>query len=377
VHRGPGPCPMKNTCRPHSKGAVNKSMSGNGGMARNIIKNRLAAQVFSRLPDRFLKKMARVNPLVAYYHIVSDDDVPHVKHLYPIRSVDQFRKDIDTFLSLYRPISLHELLESIRGERALPGNSFLLTFDDGFREIYEVIAPILSSKGVPATFFLCSAFLDNLEMAHHNKISLLLEHLARRKTEIPRKMIADVLLQRGIESQDLRRSLLSIDYCNRDAVDKIAEIVGYDFRWYLSAARPYVTSGEVRELIDRGFSIGAHSIDHPSYSALSLQEQFYQTQTSVRFMRDRFLLPYGAFAFPHGDCGGVPERLFREIFANGAVDVSFGTRGMLEDAMPRHFQRFSMEYDSAPTKKVLGRHYARSFFKGLIERSMRKRGSAS
>jgi peptidoglycan/xylan/chitin deacetylase (PgdA/CDA1 family) len=341
-------------------------MSGNGGVVPNNIKNRLASAMFSRLPSRLLKSLVEVNPIIAYYHIVSDDDVPHVKHLYPIRSVDQFRKDIETFLSLYKPITLDSLVESIRGGRPLAANSFLLTFDDGFREIYDVIAPILLSKGVPATFFLCSAFLDNLGMAHHNKISLLLDYLVRLKTEIPRKVIGDILRHHGIESSDIRSSLLSIDYRKKDAVDKIAAIVGCDFNSYLSAAIPYVTSGQVRKLINNGFSIGAHSIDHPLYAALSIDEQLDQTRTSVRLIRDRFLVPYSAFAFPHGD-SGVSERFFQKIFELGAVDVSFGTRGILKDAFPRHFQRFSMEYDSAPTKKILGRHYARSFFKGLIK----------
>jgi peptidoglycan/xylan/chitin deacetylase (PgdA/CDA1 family) len=354
---------------------VSSGLKQSGGVALNTIRDRIASEVFSRLPGRWLKNLVEVNPKIAYYHIVSDEDVPHVKHLYPIRSVDQFRKDLDTFLSLYKPITLHELVESIRGGRPLAVNSFLLTFDDGFREIFEVIAPILLGKGIPAAFFLCSAFLDNLEMAHHNKISLLLDHLVRLKTEIPRKMIFDILRDHGIESRDVRTSLLSISYRNKDAVDKIAAIVGCDFNSYLSVARPYVSSGEVRKLIDMGFSIGAHSIDHPLYSALSLREQLYQTQTSVRFIRERFQLPYGAFAFPHGD-SGVPERFFQEIFTQEAVDVSFGTRGMVEDALPRHFQRFSMEYDSAPTKRVLGRHYARSFFKGLMNDGIVKRASS-
>jgi peptidoglycan/xylan/chitin deacetylase (PgdA/CDA1 family) len=349
-------------------------MSGNGSVAPNNISNRLASEVFGRIPGRLLKRLVEVNPIIAYYHIVSDKDVPHVKHLYPIRGVDQFRKDIDMFLDLYRPITLSALIESIQGGRPLAANSFLLTFDDGFREISDVIAPILLRKGVPATFFLCSAFLDNLEMAHHNKISLLLDYLDQLKAEIPQKTIVDVLLEHGIKGRDVRTSLLSIGYRDRGVVDKIAAIVGCDFHSYLSVAKPYLTSSEVRKLIQSGFSIGAHSIDHPLYSALSLDEQLYQTETSVRFIRERFFLSYGAFAFPHGD-GGVPERFFQEIFTRGAVDVSFGTRGMLKDAFPRHFQRFSMEYDSAPAKKILGRHYARSFFKGLVNDGMIKRVS--
>ena len=341
-------------------------------MALSTLKNRIASEVFSRLPSSVLKSMTKVNPLIAYYHVVSDEHLPHIKHLYPIRGIEQFRSDIDTFLRLYKPITLHELLTSIRGGQPLAPDSFLLTFDDGFREIYEIIAPILLKKGVPASFFLATAFLDNLEMAHHNKISLLLDHLAGLKTPIPAEQIGDILSAYGIENSNVQTALLSIDYRRREAVDKIAVILDFDFNSYLSSARPFLTSTEVRWLINKGFTIGAHSIDHPKYSALSLDDQLYQTRASTRLLRERFSLTYGAFAFPHGD-KDVKARFFEEMFAEGDVDVSFGTGGMLKDAHPRHFQRFSMEYDSAPAKKALGRHYSRSLFKGLIGRQTMNR----
>ncbi len=297
--------------------------------------------------------------------MVSNDDVPHVKHLYPVRSAKQFEGDLDTFLGLYKPISLHELLKSVRIGQPLAANSFLLTFDDGFREIYQMVSSLLLRKGVPATFFLNTAFLDNLEMAHHNKISLLLDHLAHRRMKVPQVQISDILLERGIECTDVHTALLRIDYHNREVVDRIAEVLDFEFNSYLAKTRPYLTSEEVRKLINMGFTIGAHSIDHPPYSTLSLHDQLYQTHASLQILRERFSLNYGAFAFPHGD-KGVSERFFEEMFAKGEVEVSFGTGGMQKDVHQRHFHRFSMESDSAPTKKVLGGHYARSFLRTCL-----------
>ena len=70
---------------------------------------------------------------------------------------------------------LLDVIAWVRGETILPPNSFLLTFDDGFREIYDIIAPILLDKGIPATFFISSGFLDNRELCYQHKASLLVE----------------------------------------------------------------------------------------------------------------------------------------------------------------------------------------------------------
>ena len=310
-----------------------------------------------------------VNPQVAYYHVISDRDVPHVRNLYPIRSVKQFREDLDTFLKLYRFIDLHELLETVRTGRPLASNSFLLTFDDGFREISDVVAPILFEKGVSSVFFLNSGFLDNKGMAHHNKISLLLGRLEQLGSRTPQKQIARILHSYGIENPDLRSAFLSIEYGNREAVDQIAAVLEYSFNDYLATAEPYLTSEQVRTLINKGFTIGAHSVDHPLYSALPLEEQLSQTRDCIQFLREQFSLGYGAFAFPHGDTN-VSQEFFEAMFAEGDVEVSFGTRGMINCVHPRHFHRFSMEYDSAPTKKVLGHHFARGLFKSLAGREL-------
>jgi peptidoglycan/xylan/chitin deacetylase (PgdA/CDA1 family) len=316
-----------------------------------------------------LSNWTKVNPVIVYYHMVSDNDVPHVKYIYPIRRVKQFEDDIDTFLRVYKVITLHQLLDSVRGGKPLAANSFLLTFDDGFSEIYDVVAPILLRKGVPATFFLNTAFLDNRGMAHHNKISLLLDHFARLKCEPPYEEIAHILLGHGIARGNIETALLSIDYDNVDAVERIATAVNVKFHSYLSTARPYLSSEEVRRLINSGFTIGAHSIDHPRYSALSIGEQLYQTEASVRLLRERFSLTYGAFAFPHGD-SGVSQEFFDRMFTQVDVDVSFGTAGMLQDVNRGHFQRCSMEYATSSARQALGHHYARGLYKRLSGHSI-------
>ena len=96
---------------------------------------------------------------------------------------------------------------------------------------------------------------------------------------------------------------------------------------------------QIKGLIKEGFNIGDHSIDHPLYSLLSLRDQLYQTIESVKLIRERFSLYYGAFAFPHSD-NNVSKKFFVELYNSGLVDISFGTGGMIKDCVPNNLQRF-------------------------------------
>src|SRR5947207_3272621 len=53
------------------------------------------------------------------------------------------------------PSELEEALKSGRGRHVM------LTFDDGYRDNYEIAFPILRSHGVRACFFVATGFLDD------------------------------------------------------------------------------------------------------------------------------------------------------------------------------------------------------------------------
>src|ERR1700730_3474653 len=137
----------------------------------------------SILPIQLLKKIAPATTLFPYQHLISDKELLHVKHLYPYKNIRQFKMDLEYLLKHFKPVTVNEIAEAFFAGKKLPGNSFLLSFDDGFREVHEVIAPILYAKGVPAVFFIIPAFLDNQKLFYRCKISLVIEKLLQPKIE--------------------------------------------------------------------------------------------------------------------------------------------------------------------------------------------------
>src|SRR5207245_9261949 len=110
-------------------------------------------QIFSRIPFSLLGRLTRTNLIIPYYHIVCDEEISHVKHLYRYKTIREFREDIDFLLKTYSPMGLIDLLIYMKNGRSLPVRDFLLKFDDRYRGIGDIVATIFLVIGV------CSIFL--------------------------------------------------------------------------------------------------------------------------------------------------------------------------------------------------------------------------
>jgi peptidoglycan/xylan/chitin deacetylase (PgdA/CDA1 family) len=257
------------------------------------------------------------------YHLVADQTPVHVRHLYPCRTVAAFERELDWLLARFRPVTLEQVLESQNDPACLPGNSFFLSFDDGFREMAEIVGPICKRKGVPVTFFLTTDFLDNRKLGYRHKASLLVETLSKLPREEALAAIQEAALMTNVDSDSsILGFVLGISYAQSALLDNVARFVGLDFAHFLRAKRPYLTSEEVHSLLRDGFSIGAHSLDHPRYSEIPLEEQLTQTRRSVDFLGERFAIKQRAFAFPFVS-DGVDSKFYQRIFSEDFCDLIF------------------------------------------------------
>jgi peptidoglycan/xylan/chitin deacetylase (PgdA/CDA1 family) len=307
--------------------------------------------------------------VVPFYHMVNDAHVPHVSHLYRFRSVAEFTADVEFFARHFQPVTLGDIVDALDGKRLLPKACVHLTFDDGFREMYDVVAPILQRAGIPATFFLNTAFLDEGGLAHYNALSVLLDEVQRRRLSSTTMTRFESLLpapRRGCTG--LRDRVLAIGYSEVARVSSLAEVLNVDLKEFVTSRRPHLSSEQIAGLVARGFTIGAHSHNHPLYANLSYSDQLWQTETSMEILERRFGVSPRAFAFPHNDTG-VGEEFFSTMFSNSFLDVSFGTSGLVAHFHPRNIQRISMENTPAPSSHILSHQFTRATFLRLRNRA--------
>lgn len=342
-------------------------------MNKNIYK---LTSKFNFIPYSLLQKLTGQNTILPFYHCISDNSPTHIKYLYKTKSVKDFESDLDFLLKYHEPIDFHSLTHNSKNNIANK-KYFLLSFDDGLKEFYEIITPILLRKGVPAICFLNSNFIDNKELFFRFKASILIEELKGEKKYISKnkkKEIEAYLYNNGINNKNIIQAILSISYSKKHLLDFISKIIDVDFYDYLKNVQPYLNKLQIEELIKKGFHFGAHSKDHPLYSEIDIKEQIIQTKESLDYISNTFKLEYRLFSFPFNDYN-VSKEFYNILFYknNPITDFSFGTSGLKNDTIIKNFQRIPMEIEDFTAKKILyGEYYyyiIKSFFnKNIIKR---------
>lgn len=328
----------------------------------DTLKQRWGSRICSWVPLRLWHRLLGVELVLPYWHVVSNEDLPHISGLYRYRAVREFKADLEFFLRYYTPVSLQDVLNHLTGDGALPKRCFLPTFDDGFREVHQVIAPLLRTLGVPAVFFVITSVVDNHELCYPQKKSLLIRALATGPSSAVTRELARRLKEAAVIGSDLPSQLRSIHSRQRGVLDALGPLLGCDFTAYAAAQQPYLTSAQVEALLRDGFSIGAHSVDHPLYPELSLAEQLSQTQDSLEWLAQRFCFPCDSFAFPYQDTEVTPE-FFHAAFADGRLKISFGSGGLMPHFFPRNLPRFTMERTELPAGAILARQFGRTLLR--------------
>lgn len=301
----------------------------------------------SIIPTKLLQKVSDQRLILPFYHAVSDEEMPHIKHLYPIKGVEAFINDLDFLLKYHTPIDYNEFQELSGNNKQPDKPSFLLSFDDGLKEFHDIIAPVLLQKGIPAICFLNSAFIDNKALFYRYKSSLLIDKI-RKEPGLINKFQA----LSGGSSSKIVQNILSITYQNKELLNELAKLIEYSFNDFLSNRSPYLTSEQIRSLINQGFHFGAHSIDHPEYQCIELQEQLRQTKESLQYICNMFSIDYKAFSFPFTDYN-VSKKFFFHLKANDIADNTFGCAGQKRDIIPNNFQRIPFEMADLSGKQIL------------------------
>ncbi|QBJ88212.1 hypothetical protein DDI74_19060 [Chryseobacterium gleum] len=299
------------------------------------------------------------------YHSVSDRELPHLKHIIRYKNTRQFEEDLDHLSKNFQFVNWQEFKDFMSGNFKPAKKIALLTFDDGFREFYDIAAPVLERKGIYACNFINPAFIDNKEMMFRCKASLLADASEKMKTIDPE--IYFILSLKNIDRRVLQKKILSINYQERNILDQLAEKLEIDFKAYSKEFKPYLTTEELKDLTRKGFGISSHSWDHPKYGDLSLKEQMETTDKTFAYVKENGFL-YESFAFPFTDFE-VKKDFFDELYKNEEIYCSFGCAGIKLDSVRKNFQRIPMEMGESGAQ-ILKKEIAYFRLKKLINKNM-------
>jgi hypothetical protein len=164
----------------------------------------------------------------------------------------------------------------------------------------------------------------------------------------------------------LRAAIFRVDYGNRKILDPLAALLEISWDDFARQHRPAMTLPQLDHWIAAGMGIGAHSMDHPIYAALSLEEQLAQTLDSMDWVTANLPVSYRAFAFPHFDTG-VSQAFFDLLFsAPRPPQLVLGNSTGMKEKRPGVFHRYIDEQPARSSAKMAKAVLGYSIFRSLI-----------
>ena len=335
-----------------------KRFAANGvGRLPGSIARAAVAWTLRRAPVSFWRRLLPKSAVGVCYHSVSDVKLPHLKH-YRRLTVAEFEADLDYLQKTFGFIGYDELEQRRGSHDAVRDNPVILTFDDGFAECANIVAPLLCKRGLSCVFFVITDLIDNALMFRESVASLCIHSILKtpieQVDELVRELGIDARLSfppRGASTeatrapldmadlgaradprlQSLLQWLLTIEPGDDSLLSPFAARLGVDAGAYLREARPYMTASQIRALSRNGFTIGAHSRSHRLLQKLSLDEAAREIVDSCRIIRDLTGQLRVPFAFPYVG-GGLNRAWLAELRReNEFIGLFFDTDGLRED----------------------------------------------
>lgn len=283
----------------------------------------MGAKVFKKLgiTDGIEARNKSVHILM-YHRINSDPDC-----LGLTVSPELFSNQLQYLKDNYEMISLSEAVTRINSGE-LNGNCRVITFDDGYRDNYQIAAPLLANKNIPATIFVTydaiqtghfgwGAFDRTLLGTKLKKIDLQSFGLGCYRLDSQTAREQAVVTLHGLLKQ-------RADAEKQAVVDHVVTLHEDDFY----GDRTMMNWAEVTELARSGIvTIGAHTITHPILSRVTLAQVKHEVSEGKRLIEQKLGVEVNYFAYPNGrpdDIGQGVVNLVREAGYLGACTTIAG-----------------------------------------------------
>ena len=222
-----------------------------------------------------------------------------------------FRAQVAWLHDRMRVLTLGDLDAWIQAGTPCTEPAALVTFDDGYRDNFDIAVPILKELNVPATFFIPTGFLESPKLPWWDHVAYVIKKTPRRRLELRRS-----------PNGDDPPLVVKLDSISRDAaittiIRSILDESISDLHWFLEqltaqgeVAVPaeslnralFMSWEQVRELADSGgqLTIGSHAHGHHNLAKLDLESQQRELVVSKQILEERLGLAVTALAYPFG-----------------------------------------------------------------------------
>jgi peptidoglycan/xylan/chitin deacetylase (PgdA/CDA1 family) len=239
--------------------------------------------------------------LVLNYHRVGDGkDSPFDRGLWSA-DAEAFTGQIrfcKSQLDLITPDDIPRALANGSGRYAL------ITFDDGYRDNYEIAFPILKAERVPATFFITTGFVDAPQLPWWDEIAWMVRTSRQDRVELPDWVPAAISFDEPDREEAVRTLLRAYKTMPAESTNRyleaIAEATGAGRCGKDKGSDFWMNWEMLREMRSAGMTVAGHTVTHSILAQAPRKRQREEILECGTRLAEEMGEPMRYFSYPIG-----------------------------------------------------------------------------
>lgn len=230
---------------------------------------------------------------VLLYHSVGPGGDSCLNGLTDPISVEEFEAHLDFVKRHYQPITLSDF-ESGEASR----NGVLITFDDGYRSVWDYAFHPLHARGIKPIVFLSGRATGNDDLLWMDEITWTVNVHPEVAVPLIKRMCPDISGNSvAAIVNELWTSVPPAEI--RTLIEALRDTLSYSSQDLARQERPYLDWSEVSKLADAGWEFGTHTDNHFCLPLMDREAQETEIKRGKDLLEER-LGELSAFAYPFG-----------------------------------------------------------------------------
>ncbi len=240
--------------------------------------------------------------------------------------VEGIRRQFTYLRQHFHVVPLLQMAEQLASGRKLDKRMVALTIDDGRRNCYEFLFPLLKEFELPATFFVVSSFIRGEDWIWTDKVLWLSEQPSPPEGLVPDKL------------SGVFKSLNRMRPEERNArIEAMVQSAGVTLPQTIPEKYGPCSWGELQEMAESGLvEIGSHTMSHPILSSITDEESWDELTRSRAQIELGIGRTVNCFCYPNGMPGDYRPSQVEQVAHAGYACSVIAEFGMVHRASDRY-----------------------------------------
>ncbi|MCA9400796.1 MAG: polysaccharide deacetylase family protein [Candidatus Omnitrophica bacterium] len=272
--------------------------------------------------------------IINYHSFVRDPDVSLDPHPTVTQEILRFKKQVAFLKKYFHLITLDELSRAISEGTVYHQPTAAITVDDGYKDNFQLLFPVLKENNIKATIFLNSGLINTDKRLWFRDLEL---HIKRSEKMSVRFNGRDYPLADKKHKREAYLKIVSF-LKNIPTVERNNRLEGLYQKLgaRTGSERDMMTWQEVKEMAAWGVCFGAHTMTHPIVTQVPVDEAKDEIRLSKDTIEETLGIAVRHFAFPNGrpqDFNDELREYCREIGFETVASCEYGANASDADRM--------------------------------------------